>query len=556
MQRKPTVWQDHLINDVIYSEYPERSMYSFLFEKTEDCLSDTAIEFEGKKTTYRKLRRQIDHAAGSLAAAGIRKGDVISVISPNIPQAVITIYAANKLGAAANIMHPLLSSTELLSHIEETGSKAVFILDSLYGKIACHEWKDAVPLIVLYSVRDSLGFPKKLFIKRTDVKDMGGRVTSWNAFLKDTAADTEYTEGDPDDTAVILYSGGTTGIPKGVCLTNRNINSYAVQGHEAGACMLKARSLAVLPIFHGFGLCSGIHNMLTCKSHIYLVPAYDAVKCSSLIFRKKIEVIFAIPAMYDALLHCDEIEKSDCRFFKLLYCGGDKLPSRTERRFNSVMEKKGLSTRIIVGYGLTECVAGCTSNAMFVQKEGTAGMALPDNELKIVAPGTENELPLGETGELCVSGPAVMKAYFNNESATKKALKTHGDGKTWLHTGDAFSVDKDGFYTFHSRLSRMLVVNGFNVFPETVESALMKVEGVSGCCAVGLESKTGGDRVAAAVCLKDGFSSLTPEHIIEQCKGFLPEYALPSKMLIMKKLPVTKMGKTDYLKVSEKLREA
>ena len=379
------------------------------------------------------------------------------------------------------------------------------------------------------------------------------RLLVWKKFLKKHADTPVSRRGVADDPALILYSGGTTGVQKGVCLTNRNMNCYAVLSHEVGGCTRNARSLAVLPLFHGFGLGSGIHNMLTCCSHIFLLPSYDAAKCNKLIFKKRIGVIFAIPAMYEALVHSDEIRTEDCSFFKFLFCGGDRLKEKTERAFDGIMEKRGFSARIIQGYGLTECVAGCMSNALFRVKEGTAGMAFPDTELKIISTETGEELPAGEAGELCVCGPTVMKGYLKNEEASAQALRVHADGRTWLHTGDIFSVDRDGFYTFHSRRSRMLVVNGFNVFPEMVEKAMLQIPGIARCCVVGTSARVGGDRIAAAVQLADDGREHTADTILQACRSLLPGYAIPYKIVIMDAFPYTRVGKVDYRRIAREI---
>ena len=528
-------------------------MYEFLVERTGRALDRTAIEFEGKKTSYGTLLKHIDGIAASLRFHNIGRGDIVSIISPNIPQAVETVYAVNKVGAIANMLHPQLPAVELKDHIENTQSKAVFILDSLFTKIEKAEWKTDPPWIILYSVADTLDFPKKLFAGRAKYPRGKDRLLSWKKFLKRHADGPVSCKGTADDVALILYSGGTTGIQKGVCLTNRNMNCYAVQSHEVGGCTRNARSLAVLPLFHGFGLGSGVHNMLTCCSHIFLLPVYDAEKCNKLIFKKKIGVIFAIPAMYEALVHSDEIQTEDCSFFQYLFCGGDRLEEKTERNFNKIMEKRGFSARIIQGYGLTECVAGCTSNALFRAKEGTAGMAFPDIELKIISTETGEELPAGEAGELCVCGPTVMRGYYKNEDASAQALRADPDGRIWLHTGDIFSVDREGFYTFHSRRSRMLVVNGFNVFPEMVEKAMLQIPGIARCCVVGTSARIGGDRIAAAVQLKDDGQGQTPDSIRHACESLLPDYAVPYRIVIMDVFPLTRVGKVDYRRIAREI---
>ena len=553
MRRSSSVWSDHLPDGSFCGNFPENTMYEFLVERTGRALDRTAVEFEGKKTSYGVLLKHIDGIAASLRFHNIGWGDIVSIISPNIPQAVETVYAVNKVGAIANMLHPQLPAAELRDHIENTESKAVFILDSLFTKIEKAEWKTDPPWIILYSVADALDFPKKLFAGHAKYPRGKDRLLSWKKFLKRHADGPVSCKGTADDVALILYSGGTTGIQKGVCLTNRNMNCYAVQSHEVGGCTRNARSLAVLPLFHGFGLGSGVHNMLTCCSHIFLLPVYDAVKCNKLIFKKKIGVIFAIPAMYEALVHSDEIQTEDCSFFQYLFCGGDRLEEKTERNFNKIMEKRGFSARIIQGYGLTECVAGCTSNALFRAKEGTAGMAFPDVELKIISTETGEELPAGEAGELCVCGPTVMRGYYKNEEASAQALRADHDGRIWLHTGDIFSVDREGFYTFHSRRSRMLVVNGFNVFPEMVEKAMLQIPGIARCCVVGTSARIGGDRIAAAVQLRDDGQGQTPDSIRHACGSLLPDYAVPYRIVIMDVFPLTRVGKVDYRRIAREI---
>ena len=553
MRRSSSVWSDHLPDGSFCGNIPENTMYEFLVERTGRALDRTAVEFEGKKTSYGILLKHIDGIAASLRFHNIGRGDIVSIISPNIPQAVETVYAVNKVGAIANMLHPQLPAAELRDHIENTESKAVFILDSLFTKIEKAEWKTDPPWIILYSVADTLDFPKKLFAGRAKYPRGKDRLLSWKKFLKRHADGPVSCKGTADDVALILYSGGTTGIQKGVCLTNRNMNCYAVQSHEVGGCTRNARSLAVLPLFHGFGLGSGVHNMLTCCSHIFLLPVYDAVKCNKLIFKKKIGVIFAIPAMYEALVHSDEIRTEDCSFFQYLFCGGDRLEEKTERTFNKIMEKRGFSARIIQGYGLTECVAGCTSNALFRAKEGTAGMAFPDIELKIISTETGEELPAGEAGELCVCGPTVMRGYYKNEDASAQALRADPEGRIWLHTGDIFSVDREGFYTFHSRRSRMLVVNGFNVFPEMVEKAMLQIPGIARCCVVGTSARIGGDRIAAAVQIRDDGQGQTPDSIRHACGSLLPDYAVPYRIVIMDVFPLTRVGKVDYRRIAREI---
>ena len=281
MERKRTIWSEHLVNGVIYHELPEESMYEFLVKKARPYLNDIAIDFEGKKTTYSEFLSQIDTIARGLLAQGIKRGDIVTIVSPNITQAVAAIYAVNKIGAVANILHPLLSAKEIQHHIENTESRAVFIYDMFYEKVEKAEWNIPQPIIILMSIPDALSFPKKLFAKRLKLKNKPPFVFYWKEFINGgiTHTNSEISTSSPDDVALILYSGGTTGESKGIMLTNKNINAYAVGAHEVGECICGVKSLAVMPIFHGFGLCSAVHNMLTCGQVVVdaFVVSYIAV---------------------------------------------------------------------------------------------------------------------------------------------------------------------------------------------------------------------------------------------------------------------------------------
>ena len=548
MKRNDNICTENSSKENIICGLTNNSMYEFLVERASFWLEETAIVYEGKYITYYELIKSINMISNSLLSLGIGKGDIVSIAVNNCPEAIAIIYAINRIGAIANILHSLLPKEELQHFVESTKSKALFLSEGMFERISGISW-NTCPLIICYKFEIEAEHVTNNFNNKEEIQ-LNDKLT-WDEFLELSICDITQIETDPDETALILYSGGTMGKQKGICLTNRNINSYAILSHEIAGRLLRVRSLAVLPIFHGFGLCSGIHNMLTCCSCVFLVPYFKPEVCNKLIFKEKIEVIFGVPAIYESLIHSDEIRKSDCSFFKLLYCGGDQLSVKTENRINTLLTKQNSHVRILTGYGLTECVAGCMSNTNYFVKEGTVGIPYPDIDMKIVEPGTDNQVPIDVPGELCLCGPTVMKGYYNDEVATKKALRLHSDNRVWLHTGDEFSVDKEGFYTFHNRLGRMLVVNGYNVYPEMIENALQQIQGISKSCVIGKKAKAGGDMIIGVVSVND--SKLTSKSIIKKCKEIVPEYAVPHQIRIWDQLPLTKVGKVDHLKVFEEI---
>ena len=539
MNRSKTVWYEHQEKSTWRPDYPEFSMYRFLVEAAAKWPGLTALEFEGKKTAFSKLIEQIHTAARAFIGMGIKAADFVTIISPNIPQAVVAFYALNAIGAVANLLHPMLSPPEMKKAIVETDSKLILVLDMFEEKV-----KDLGIPIVSMRISDALpttkGILYRLVKERAPLNGL-----SWKDFLQigKTRAFSEH-KGAGNDLAVIMYSGGTSGESKGIMLTNRNFNALAIQAYDTMgiADVSGMKCLSILPIFHGTGLGITVHSMLTNGICSVLVPKFDPHKTCKLIFKEKIEYLFGVPAFYEALTRCPEIEKQSCSFMTVLGSCGDKLPEKTRQRMNKYLKKSGAPCTLTNGYGMTECTAGCCYEPYFGKKPGTSGIMNPDNLCKIVEPGTERELPTGEIGELCIAGPLVMKGYYNRPEETAKTLRVHEDGITWLHSGDAFSVDKDGFLTFHQRLDRMFIVSGFNIYPSNIEEVILSVPGVLQCCVVGKKVPVVGRKIVAYVA---GLRN-SEKDIRAACAANLPEYSQPSEIIFLDEFPKTKMNKVDY----------
>ena len=566
MKREKSAWFANRDPARWVEEYPECSAYEHFRMGAQRYPELTAIEFEGRKYTYRELLQETERIAKALASAGFGKGDVVSIVCPNTPQALMMIYAVNRLGGVVNMIHPLLSAAEIQRFVESTNSAVVLTLDVIYPKFSKMEWHmKNPPRIVLARIIDALPWYAKpvygIQNRKKPELNPAHSVIYWNTFAaKGTGMEAlPPDDGTGDDTAAILYSGGTSGTPKGVMITNRNINALALHTYDIGGIdeVVGKKSLAVMPLFHGFGLVICVHAMICLGFHVYLLPKYDFKQCAKLIFREKINCIYGVPGLYEALLRSPEIETTDLSFMELLVSGGDKLPEKLNRRMNARLEKGGAKVKLQEAYGQTECVAGCALNPGFDLRPGSAGIAYPDVFFKIVAPGTEKELPFGEYGELCVSGPIVMKGYYNDPAATEKALRTHADGKLWLHTGDIFCMDSDGYIYFRQRSSRMLVCGGYNIYMTQVEEAVCTCPAVAQCCVVGLTDRIYGQRIAACVVLNNPSAdrNAVKERIMECCRQSLAEYSLPHEIRFVESLPMTNLGKVDYVKLEAEMNE-
>lgn len=563
MKKSKSIWYEHMNPEKWLDAYPECSMYERLRKAHLQYPDLVALEFEGKKYTYKQLIANIENVARALVAAGIGKGDMVSIITPNTPQAVFMFYAINRIGAVANMIHPLLSAKEIQQFVEQTDSKAILTLDMIYPKFAKVKWGTTTePKMILSRIVDALPvYAKPVYQAKNKLKlqfNAQHDVVYWNDFVA-AGRNTQLADDDvrDEDTAVILYSGGTTGIPKGVMLSNLNCNALAVHTYEIGGIdeVVGKKSLALMPIFHGFGLVVCIHAMLCLGFHVYLLPKYDFNVCSKLIIKKKINCVYGVPGLFAALIRHPLIDNADLSFLDLLVCAGDKLPEKLQHRINKVLQKGGSAAKIREAYGQTECVAGCSINPAFDIRIGSAGIAYSDVELKIVKMGTQEELPAGEDGELCVSGPLVMKGYYKNEEATAKALQRHSDGKIWLHTGDMLSKDKDGYIYFRQRNSRLIICGGYNVYATQVEDAVCTCLAVSQACVVGIKDSLYGQRIAAFVVLnnKEADKKAVKEKIMECCKENLSAYSLPHEIIFRDELPVTNLGKVDYRSLEKEI---
>ena len=561
MHRKKGIWYHNMDPGKWIAEYPRCSMFEQLQNNALAYPDLPAIDFQGKQYTFCQLIDQIENLACSLLSMGIRQGDVVSIISPNIPQGVMMVYALNRIGAVANMIHPLLSTREIQNFVESADSTAILIPDIIYDRISNVEWRSSQPpKIIIAQLADALPFYLKILYRLKSGSRISTNPKHDVIFWKDLLAkgfenqiSLPQRKSDPDALAVILYSGGTTGVPKGVMLTNFNMTCYAIQAFEAsGMRTVGKRCLVVLPLFHGFGLALCVHTMLCAGTCIYLVPTYDFKKCNALIFRKRLNFICGVPALFESLSRYPDMDEKDLSFIDCLISGGDVLSIKLQTRINKQLKAGGSKAEIREAYGQTESVTGCCINPVFHNVIGSVGLPCPDVEAKIVATGTHIEVPCGTDGELCLAGPNLMLGYYKNKDATEQVLQIHEDGKLWLHTGDLFYKDENGYLYFRQRLNRMIVCAGYNIYLSNIEETLSQCSIVRDSCAVGIRDRILGSKVGLYIILNSPLGQQEAyEHIMQFCRRNMAEYALPQRILFVDKFPLTKMGKTDYVELEK-----
>jgi len=352
-----------------------------------------------------------------------------------------------------------------------------------------------------------------------------------------------------EDEAVILYSGGTTGTSKGISLTNINFNALAMQTVAAAETFDAGQTmLAIMPMFHGFGLGVCIHTMLCFAGRCVLVPKLD-IKAFPKLFKKyRPNYMAGVPTLFEAMLRSDGMADADLSCLLGIFSGGDSLSVELKKKVDKFLSSHGAKIQVREGYGTTECVTASCLTPKDYYREGSIGVPFPDMYYKIVEPETNDEVPAGETGEICISGPTVMKEYIDNPKETLKTLRVHEDGKIWLHTGDLGYMDADGFVYFRQRLKRMIVTSGYNVYPSQIENVIDAHEAVLLSTVIGVKDDYRMQRIKAFIVLKPGVKPTdeVKNSIREHCEKNIAKYALPREYEYRDELPKTLVGKVAY----------
>lgn len=545
-------------------EYPKGSMYDCLLETANTYPDFIAFDFMGKSTSYAQLIKKVDACAKSLKAVGVKDNDRITIAMPNSPQAIAMFYAANKIGAVSNMIHPLSAEKEIEFYLKEAHSEIIVTLDQFYSKIEAIRPNVTLKKIIIASVKDELPFITSIGYALTQGRKIkkpisDGCVMLWNEFLQtgELNADDPYVKRSFDNDAVILYSGGTTGKTKGIVLSNGNFNSLGRQIIATNRMFVPGdKMLAAMPVFHGFGLGVCIHSMLISGGRCILVPRFTPQSYAKLITKYRCQFIAGVPTLYEALLRLPTMEKANLSCLKGVFSGGDSLSIELKKKLDEFLASHNSKIQVREGYGTTETVTACCLTPTTLSKEGSIGIPFPDTFIKIVKPNTEEELPYGEEGEILLSGPTVMKGYLDQPEETAKTLRTHADGKTWVYTGDLGIMDEDGFVFFKGRAKRMIITSGYNVYPNQIENILDACPLVHMSCVIGVKDEIRVQKVKAFIMLKPDVtaSDETKRQILDFCSKHIAKYAMPREIEFRAELPKTLVGKVAYRQLEEETK--
>ncbi len=542
-------------------KYKQCTMFEAVREIAEKYPDYIAYDFMGKKTTYKTFVQQTEICARALKAIGIRPGDKVTVCMPNCPQTVMFFYAINIVGAVANMIHPLSSENEIEFFLKESDSIAAITLDQFYNKFEAIRKNVDLSHIIIARIKDELAQPIKAGYMLTEGRKIkkipkDAPVILWRDFMRGGEryhwkyeASRKHT-----DPAVILYSGGTTGTTKGILLSNYNFNALAQQIIATNPMFRPGdKMLAVMPMFHGFGLGVTIHSMLASGGRCLLVPRFTPESYAKLVKKYKCNFIAGVPTLYEALLRQPVMNGADLSCLKGVFSGGDSLSVELKKKFDKFLYDHNATIQIREGYGMTECVTASCLTPTHMAKEGSIGFPFPDTYYVITEPGTIKEVPYGTEGEICISGPTVMLEYIKHPEETENTLLVHEDGRTYVHTGDLGVMDSDGFVFFKQRIKRMIITSGYNVYPSALENILDAHELVQMSCVIGIPDPYKMQKIKAFVMLKPGLSPSdeNKQRILDYCKKNIAKYAMPYDIEFRESLPKTLVGKVAYRVLEE-----
>ena len=571
-----TPWEPWMGSVPMHLDYFQGTMFEAVEKIARQYPENIAFDFMGRPTGYPEMIREIERCARALKALDIKEGDKVTIAMPNCPQAIFLFYGVNRIGAIANMIHPLSAEKEIEFYLNVSESETAITLNQFYPKFARVLPNTGVKHLIIADIADALspvlkvGFAvknvidpitkalkkhtKPQFIKK--VPRNADKVLLWKDFL----AGAEKVSGDyavrrkAEDPAVILYSGGTTGTTKGIVLTNLNFNALGQQVIAANPIFTPGdKMLAAMPLFHGFGLGVCVHTMLSQGGRCILIPQFTAKSYAKDLVKHRCNFIAGVPTLYEALLRLPTMEGADLSCLKGVFAGGDSLSIELKKKFDKFLAEHGATIQVREGYGTTETVTACCLTPLTKAKEGSIGIPFSDVYIKIVEPGTDRELPYGREGEILLAGPTVMKEYMKHPEETAQTLRRHADGLTWVYTGDLGVMDEEGFIFFKGRAKRMIISSGYNVYPAQIENILDAHDKVQMSCVIGVPDSYKMQKVKAFVKLAAGVpaNDETKAELLDYCRRHIAKYAMPYDIEFREDLPKTLVGKVAYRVLEE-----
>ena len=557
-------WLKYYSEEAINATLPECTIYEYLWEKNKDYPSDIAINYLGRKISYKELFENIDKAAAAFLKAGVKEKEIVTLALPSIPEALYCVYALNKIGAVANMIHPLAGKDETLFYFNEVQSRIAVIFEGAYATIADDIGKSTVEKVIVASPADSLTVALKVAYKlRVKAPHLDGKLfQSWKTFIRN-GRDTSIkpVKKNCREMAIISHTGGTTGDPKGVMCSDLGCNSLMWQLLCNFQFNRQECSLSVLPPFVNYSLLESQMAMLAEGIKVVLIPKYDPLAFDKYLKKYRPNQILSIPAYWEAILKIPNIETIDMSCLKHLYAGGESMATDVKEEIDSLISSCGAKTRLYIGLGSTEMSAGATITYDNCYVPDSVGIPMIRVNCKITNPENGDELSYFEEGEICFSGETMMLGYYNNSEATNEIVRLDQHRTRWLHTGDLGYIDENGVLFVTGRIKRIIMTNDSDgqvtkLFPDRIEKAILTHSAVEICCVVGVPDEVRINYPKAFVVLKaEKNNDDAKDEILKVCRQNLPRYMVPEEIEFLTDLPRTSRGKIDYRALEKQAKE-
>jgi long-chain acyl-CoA synthetase len=557
--KKPSVlkpWLKFYEKYDVDEELPKCTMHEYLYQKNMGHLDDIALNYFDNNVTYGGFFEHIRKTARAYVAIGVKAGDIVTICSVTTPEIVYSFYAMDMIGAVPNMVDPRTSAEGIREYIKEANSRFVCMLDIAYPKIQEAAAGTDVKRIVVVSPADSLSGVKKAAyqLMKRDKNSYSDKCMKWEQFIDSGAAvKLEPVPYNGDHCGAIVHTGGTTGSPKGVMLSDDAFNALAFQfGKSAIDLERQQRFLDVMPPFIAYGFGCGIHMPLSIGMTVIIIPNLDPKKLGSLILKYKPAHMCGVPVHFQILANDRRMKHADLSYLLNCGSGGDAITVGAEDDVNRFLKSHGSRYPLAKGYGMTELCSATCNCIGDVNKRGSVGIPLINTTISAFEPGTDKELDIGDKGELCITGPTIMLGYYGKPEETANIMRRHSDGNIWIHTGDFGYVDEDGFVFIEARIKRMIIRHdGFKVFPSMIENIISTHPAVQTCSVVASRdpSQPQGDLPYVHIVLKKNIQDSQRQikaEIIELCQEKLPEYAQPAGFKFWESLYYTPIGKVDY----------
>ena len=567
-------WQKYYSKEAITASIPELTAYQYMVSQNEDNLSTKAIMYYGKKISYKNYIDMIDETARRLYNLGVTEGEVVTVMSVANPELEVLFYALNKLGAVINLIDVRSDYKQIKKYLMEVKSSEVVVMDNFLPEFdKCMEDEDIdniVENVITLSPYNSVLFPfnvlaeKKsrkedstLYSKIDEIKKKNKYMT-WNDLMSvHKYRYPRYPRYKKNMVAALVHTGGTTGVPKTVKLSNENFNAMAIQYKSLNANYNKGDTFlnGIVP-FVAYGIVVTIHMPMCLGMTNIIAPILSPKEFTEFMIKYKPNHTATVPTYVEHFIEDEKANSMNWKCIKHIGVGGESFTRTQEQEVKDFLKNHNSSGSIDKGFGMTELSGTSVTCMGNVNKFTSLGIPLPLNTYGIFERGTDKELKYGEEGEICITGPTEMLGYLDNEEEESKVIKIHSDGKKWIHSEDVGIIDEDGFLFFKGRYKRLIPHGGFKLYPSYIEGVIMKHPDIDNCCVISIPDKVyGASPEAHVVIKKDSVSELKKlkEELIKLCQDKLPSYSQPEDFIFEEDLPLTSVGKVDYKKV-EKMR--